>query len=306
MKKQFKWLYVAALAIGVAAFTACDDDDNNNNGNGGELTGPDAIAAENLMAHWAFDDTPNDQKGRQGTAVGSVTYVKGQRGKAYQGAEASYIRFPYSANDNLSQVTAYTIAFWVRFVERAGADGIFSLSGGEVITTDGVASAPADHWAAGLQIYQDGAKDSLTLRTTGNRNEFGLLWDPAGKSPMNVGSSWYHFMVTYDNATSTKSHYVNGKKCAEVANIVQVQKNPETGLPAVEVPLGDLKMHLREVGKENVGVIGSWANRVLSYDLQDWQNTFRGQLDELRVYNRALTDTEVKALYEAEFMAVED
>ncbi len=304
MKKNFKWLFVAALAIGTAAMVACGKDDDKEPEPGPTVADPDNIAKENLIAYWAFNDSPNDTKGnRTGTEEGNVTYVAGKRGKAYQGAEASYITFPYSATDKIANVKQYTIALWVKFVARAGADAIFSLSGGEVVMVDGVASIPADHWAAGMQIYQDGKADSVTLLTRGNRNEFGILWSPEGaaaKTPMAADSGWYHFMVKYDNATSTKCYYINGKKYArsELANIPQV----EGATPAV--PLGDLHQYTR-VGKPNIGVIGYWANQVLQYDMLAWQNTFRGQLDEMRIYNRALTDKEIQDLYDAE-VAVAD
>ncbi len=277
---------------------SCNKDNGGDDpGPGPVVLDPDNIAPGNLIAYWSFNDTPNDTKGsRTGTAVGTVTYVAGKRGKAYQGADASYITFPYSATDAIAKVKAYTVAFWVKFNARVGADAIFSLSGGEVVTTGGVASQPADHWGAGMQIYQDGPADSVQLRTVGNRNEFGILWDPAAKTPMAVGGGWYHFMVRYDNANSTKDYFINGVKyeACQVANIPQV--NDVDPL----VPLGDLHLYTR-VGNSNIGVIGYWANNVLGYSVEGWMDTFHGQLDEMRIYNKALTDTEVKSLYDAEF-----
>ncbi len=297
MKKKFKWLFVAALAIGTATIVACSSDDNKDNPDP-VVVDPDNIASANLIAYWSFNDTPNDAKGRVGTATDSVKYVAGKRGKAYQGGNGAYITFPYAAGDNMASVKQYTVAFWVKFAERGGADGILSLSGGEVVTgSDGVASTPSDHWAAGMQIYQDGPADSVQLRTVGNRNSFGLIWGPEGKSPMAVGSAWYHFAVKYDNANSTKSYYLNGKNLGYLAVDSLTQG---AGLTPDEL-LGDLHLYTRADGKANIGVIGYWANNVLGYDVQSWQGSFLGQLDEMRFYNRALTDAEMQALYDAEF-----
>ena len=36
----------------------------------------------------------------------------------------------------------------------------------------------------------------------------------------------------------------------------------------------------------------------------DWMKFYPGMLDELRIYNKALTDIEVKALYNAEITVI--
>ena len=37
---------------------------------------------------------------------------------------------------------------------------------------------------------------------------------------------------------------------------------------------------------------------------QDWMKYYPGMLDELRIYDKALTDAEVKALYDAEITVI--
>ncbi len=297
MKKKTSILFCLLAILGLASigFTSCSDDDTPEKNE--ETADPDKIAPANLIAYWNFNDTPADAKGRDCTATEAVSYVAGIRGKAYQGAENAYISFPLTGADKLATMPAFSIAYWVEFANRAGADAIFSLSGGEVNTTDGVHSVPADHWAASLNIYQDGSNEAISLHSVFNRNEYGFVWPSQSPvTPISVGG-WYHMIIRYDNATSTKSYFINGEKVAslEDANLVL----DPTADPAI--PLGDLHLYLRAAGKENKGVIGAFANKVLGYDVNAWQNTFRGKLDELRIYNKPLTDAEAKQLYDAEF-----
>jgi hypothetical protein len=50
----------------------------------------------------------------------------------------------------------------------------------------------------------------------------------------------------------------------------------------------------------NYGIIGAWGNRRLGTATDDWMMDYRGLIDELRVYDKALTKAEVKRLYDAE------
>ena len=91
MKKKFlKFVYVmCAVALSGFVFSSCSKDNNGGTDNNGKVD-PSTIAANNLVAYWNFEDSPKDVIGQRGTATDSVTYVKGQRGKAYQGKEGAY------------------------------------------------------------------------------------------------------------------------------------------------------------------------------------------------------------------------
>jgi len=47
-------------------------------------------------------------------------------------------------------------------------------------------------------------------------------------------------------------------------------------------------------------VIGGWLTKILDNPTDNWMGWFKGNLDELRVYDKGLTATEVKNLYDAE------
>lgn len=93
-------------------------------------------------------------------------------------------------------------------------------------------------------------------------------------------------VFTYDAATSSLGYYVDGV--------------PITGLPANlttwldgATPHG--AMHLQNVSNF---VLGGWNKHAgLSGPTDSWIQSWQGGLDQFRLYNKALTASEVLALY---------
>lgn len=116
---------------------------------------------------------------------------------------------------------------------------------------------------------------SWGTRQTGKWNTFGVSlgklnhvsfgFEMSGNTTL-VANNWYHAVVTYDGytVTNTMKLYLNG--------IVDKSANP-TGVPNV-----------------------TGSNLVIGMDnAHDW--SYFGQMDEVRIYNRALSATEVTELY---------
>ena len=73
---------------------------------------------------------------------------------------------------------------------------------------------------------------------------------------------------------------------------------PETA-PGVQPLLGALTF-----GTDMTKVIiGAWAQQ-LAGSPESWMKFYPGLLDELRIYDKALTDAEIKSLYDAEITFV--
>lgn len=51
--------------------------------------------------------------------------------------------------------------------------------------------------------------------------------------------------------------------------------------------------------------IGAWPKLAAGTATDSWMVYFPGTLDELRIYNKALTNAEVKALYDAEVSVID-
>jgi len=106
---------------------------------------------------------------------------------------------------------------------------------------------------------------------------------------------WRHIICTYDNVTSQFHAYVNG------VHITAFDGTPYMGVDRKQkedgAPLGDLKFK-----DATLLAIGAWCDRLAGTSLVEdaWASPFKGQLDEFRIYDRALTATEAKDLYDAE------
>ena len=107
-------------------------------------------------------------------------------------------------------------------------------------------------------------------------------------------TGWHQLVFTYDNATYLKTTYFDGVKVKEL-NLLDAVNN--------EWNLKDMKLNaLAGVdGKLALGYFASKANTNPDWAIfANATNTFKGSMDDLRIFTKALSATEVTALYTAE------
>jgi len=299
-KKLLLFAFIALFAGSV--FYSCKDD-KKDDPNDGKID-PSEIANANLIAYWDFEDSPQDAISQRGVATSAVKYVEGRRGKAFKGGEDSYISFDLSATDKLATLKEFTVAMWLKTPSIPDGNGLpcfFQLSG--------------NGWEGALSIFLenlgDNKADSLHLK--GAFGKKGVPWSGQwwNKShPSMTADKWFHFVINYNKETSIATLYVNGdafkfQTLSAYDTPVRYQDNPgsadnENGAPK----LGDLALQLRD--SNNKGIIGYWAIKAFYGGDDDWQGFNPGLIDELRVYDKALSDTEVKDLYDAEITQINE
>jgi hypothetical protein len=301
MKKinLFSVFTVVALFLGMS-FTACKSNDPIPDPYAGK-TNPSTIATSNLIAYWGFENSPKDTIGNRGVATSSVTYVTGRRGKAFQGGDGAYISFDLPTTDKLATLKAFTIAMWVKAPKAptTGIPAFFQLS--------------SNSWEGALSVFQDNLGDNTSdsIHLKGFFGKAGVPW--AGQwwdkaNPSLSASKWMHIVINYDNATSIATLYVNGGAYKYVTQsaynaTVRYQNDPGSATNVNNAAkLGDLNLPLRATG--NKGIIGYWAIKAFFGGTDTWQGYYYGNIDELRIYDKALSDTEVKALYDAEVTVI--
>ena len=110
----------------------------------------------------------------------------------------------------------------------------------------------------------------------------------------NMFGAWKHLVWTYNGTSSTYSLYVDGQKLDIPASISKRwASDPLTG----GAPFGELASS--EVSKFIIGgyqqhLDAPWGNP------DGWMLHYTGLMDEFRIYDAALTDNEVVALYKLE------
>ena len=113
--------------------------------------------------------------------------------------------------------------------------------------------------------------------------------------PINI---WMHLVFQYDQTTSKFMIYKDGVK---VVTNDGVENRWAAGDDVVPRPaLGPLAFS--NADKLN---IGAWRPKSEGTATDVWMGWFLGNLDELRVYDKALTAIEVKALYDAEVTQID-
>ena len=95
------------------------------------------------------------------------------------------------------------------------------------------------------------------------------------------GGKWTHIVMTWDGATSMFKVYANGVKIS----------NPEWEQRGTTGPLN--------FTTPTKPVIGAWGTNV-SGTPEAWQVPMTGMVDEIRVFNKALSDGDINSLYQLE------
>jgi hypothetical protein len=303
MKNKFKFLgttILGVILVSSLALSSCDKDDDDDDD--GKID-PNTVATANLIHHWQFDDSPADRITGKGTATGTVTYVDGRRGKAYQGAVNSYISWDVALTDKIALLDGYSIAMWMRAPKVVGGPPmIFQITGTEFLGSLAFfqENAPENNTVDSLELKAFFTKKDA-LDKTGAPGWIGHDWRKSKKEF--VADLWFHIVINYDPATSKATVFVNGSPLFITTGAyddeVRYQGDPGgLGNPNAQPLLGDLSLALNP--SANKGIIGSWANKRFGTATDEWMMDYLGLIDELRVYDKALTATEVMDLYTAE------
>lgn len=280
MKKIFT-IAMAALAI-TAMSCQKDNTGNDNGGDNGkkEIT----VAKDALVAYFPFEDENEVAAGltlAQKGKTGEANFVAGRTGKCFQGGEDVFLLYDLPENSPISGLKAYTVSMWVNQVEipqeQVPTPLYFSILGEGLFwgnmtvvadrggVTGNVALKNVIHW------------DGLGEKFQAWNGDYGECY-PAGR--------WNHIIYSYDNVTSTFHAYSNGVE-VNVSDIVW-------GDPAA--PAGDIVF----TAPTQI-IIGAWKQKALEGATDEWMGWMDGtKLDELRLYNRALTAEEINELYKAE------
>jgi len=286
MKKILKIssvLFVTMLIVGLV-MASCKKDEDPNAGK----TDPSTIATTNLVAYFPFDGVGTEEiASLTPTVTTGVTYVEGRRGQAYQGANQARLRYTLPAASKLKTLTSFSIAMWIKspLVTGDPEPTIFEIG------------KSSDLFWGNLKLGLErltATADSLKLKTFFYKD--GAVWSGQHISysdPLFMINRWMHLVYQYDGATSKFMIYKDGVK---VVTNDGVENRWAAGDDVSPRPaLGNMAFVNADVIN-----IGAWRPKSEGTATDAWMGWFVGNLDELRVYDKALTATEVKALYDAE------
>lgn len=225
-----------------------------------------------LKFYVAFDGTTNNPLMNAVDSIRAnfpsdnpLVSVNGVKGKAVQGTGSKAIKYP-SAND-FNQATSATISMWVNNTVNPNTELYFSLVSKEYW-----------HGSAAFLLVEHATPTAATLKFAlqdrwvefNNRSFTKPLFD----------GQWHHLVFTYDETTSLLKIYFDGV---------------EVPTPGTSGNLGLGKLNLKAA--TNLVLAGWNKHAGLEGPGDAWINGFSGKMDQFRLYGKALTASEVLALY---------
>lgn len=296
MKKN-KYIFLFASVIAMQFFGSCNEEsiDKVNAPIPYEPIGgyenSDDVAKDHLVAKFSFDGNIDDSKNGITDGVGTdVTYEAGVKGTAYKGSPTSFIAYNNVSNSVIN-VKSISVSMWIKTEPHTGgAQSLFMLP------------KKTDFWGNIFSlIEQSNSNTSMFLKNhiekdvTPSIPWFGQFLEHNGDNILkNMYGAWKHVVWTYNGINSTYSIYIDGVKLDLPATISKrYASDPSTG----GGPYGELANS--EVSKFIIGgyqqhLGAPWGNP------DGWMLHYTGLMDEFRIYDTALEDNEVTALYKLE------
>lgn len=279
----FGFLFGTLLLGGVMVSCSDDDDDG---GDDGKID-PNTIATSSLIAYFPFETLDEEVEYSNNTItfsddVGGATLAVGRRGNAYKGSTSeAYFEYDVASGTALKTLDEFSMACWIKTpFTTSGAAKILTINGG-------------DAFMGALALMQESQAegDSVDMKFYLFDSE-SPDWkgqDIRKNSVKFVNDMWFHLVALYNKTTSTMEFYANGTLV-----FTQIRyAGPEAG--GTQPLLGPIKL-----GQDMTKIhFGAWAQQIAGTP-EGWMNYYKGMVDEFRIYNKALSQAEITALYEAE------
>jgi hypothetical protein len=280
MKSKFLSFFMAFAISGslILGFSSCKDEEPTLPPIGG-FNSADEVAATNLVAHWAFEGDGKEKKSGATPANSSnASYAAGAKGQAVK-FNAGFLA--YNEITALNSLPNATVSLWANFDNNGShPTSFFSLT-------------RPNEWAGNLNMmsetgWKPAGNDTLVIKGLVVTNVAGNpSFQDSRNEPSNGGvqapkgvNTWKHLLMSWDGASSNFKIYVDGVKVS----------NPDWETRGTTGPLSFFT--------PTRPVIGAWGtNAPGGGTAEGWQVPMTGSVDELRVYNKALTDAEINSLY---------
>ena len=211
-----------------------------------------------IISWWSAEGNALDQAGtNNGALMGPVTYTNGEVGQAFNFDGASSYIF-VTNSASLNPPGAFSIEGWIYLTNDAPQSMILSKWGDRGEYDDSRSYALSTIAGLGLLF-------SISDLANQENNAFQQI-TINGVLTLNA---WTHVAATYDSTTGIRNLYVNG------TNVLSITNTP-VAVYASSTPV----------------TIGAWLRG--SGDVEGY---FPGLIDELSLYGRALSGSEIQAIY---------
>ncbi len=272
------------------------------------------FAPSGQVAHWNFEGNANDQIGTyDASATVGITYTDSRNAAAGKAATfngtTSIIEIP---NGDKLESPDFTMSFWVKAATQDKGHFVIGLGAFYGFQFE-IAGDFTNCKLAGAYTYEGGG--DTTIYTDNWWNGDGQTKDNGGWQGWTVNKDmtgsggiasilkdkWAHVVCTYNSTTRVGSIYMNG----EIMKAQDFNLWPATDkwVKATGMKYGGKAPDV--VNELAFGFIQSRAGTL--WDGESWggydfpgANHFKGQLDDIRFFNKAITSSEVDLMYKSE------
>lgn len=207
--------------------------------------------------------------------------VQGTKGQGLKGTDQAALLY-LNAND-FAKAKSFTIALWEKNTVPTGGSPqwIFSLPDKDYWHNSGMFLF-VDHDAAGSTTSQAVVKLAV--------EDHWFEFTPAnGRMPGNLlDNNWHHLAIVYNETTSKMTYYVDGQQLTGLTPAVTDWKDGAN-------PHGPMNLNPASVSNF---ILGGWNKHAAVAGPTDaWIQSWQGSLDQFRLYNKALSASDIQALY---------
>ncbi|MBN9383152.1 MAG: LamG domain-containing protein [Chitinophagaceae bacterium] len=236
----------------------------------GGYSASNQVASSNLVTHFAFEGNLQDSVSKTAATNAGTSFSPGIKGQGMLVGLNNYALF--TPTDAIKNLQSMTVAFWVNTpINKTGIQEPICFVN------------PTQFWG-NLDMFFDGQTDAssvfkMHLLNSANADTWLASWSIA--SPW---SKWIHIALTYDHGSGKFTFYVNGAPAGSAT------PSGFDGLNFAQVPaivLGTVQFM-------------TTPNLTTGATSQPWASFLLGVMDELRIYSKALSGDDVKALYNLE------
>lgn len=215
-----------------------------------------------LLAYYPFTGNAYDSSGNgnNGTVNGAILTIDrfGNTNSAYKFGTNKNIIVNTPMTD-LNLQSSFSLSVWFNL------DTLATTYNASLLVSKHDGDIGNDGWNCG--VWNDSNYPYQFINLGGNSTtSSGYIY--SGTNGAISINKWYHFVVMYDNQSNIITYYLNGSNIASKTIVLQQLAN--------SLPL----------------TIGFQKSSLSKYN-----GYFRGAIDEIRIYNRVLTNSEIQYLY---------
>ncbi|MCB8994651.1 MAG: Ig-like domain-containing protein [Bacteroidales bacterium] len=262
------------------------------------------------IAYWNFEDNANDQVGGfnpDGSGVVDITYTASRNAAAGKAAtfngSTSIIEIPNG--DQIMNTADFTVAFWVKTnsADKTSGNFVMGLAGWNGFQYEMFGDYTGSKFAIQYDLGNDktGAED-MWFPANADLGWQGWTYAKAltpEEMMATIKDKWLQVIYTFNATTKVGTLYFNGEIMKSFDFNLWPDGDAKRGVVGLKYngnALGNQLAFGFIQGRTNRTISDTWAD----YSSVDATNHFKGQLDDIRFFHKALSATEIGLMYDSE------